>query len=102
MVMRQCGPSFLEKTASQVRADFKQISRPLNKVIQANLDLLAHLLESLSLNLCAFSRKSGIFLYFCHACVVYVCVCTQSCLTLRDSMDIARQAPLSMEFSRQE
>ena len=27
---------------------------------------------------------------------------TQSCLTLSDPMDCSRQAPLSMEFSRQE
>ena len=27
---------------------------------------------------------------------------TQSCLTLCDSMEVAHQAPLSMEFSRQE
>ena len=32
-----------------------------------------------------------------------MCVCVQSCLTLRDPMDyIAHQALLSMEFSRQE
>ena len=31
---------------------------------------------------------------------VCVCVCTQSCLTVCDPMDC--QAPLSMEFSRQE
>ena len=30
------------------------------------------------------------------------CVCAQSCLTLSDPMDCASQAPLSMEFSRQE
>ena len=37
--------------------------------------------------------------------VACVCVCvsvTQSCLTLCDPMDCSRQAPLSMEFSRQE
>ena len=34
---------------------------------------------------------------------VCVCVCAQSCLTLCDPMDcIAHQAPLSMDFSRQE
>ena len=33
---------------------------------------------------------------------VCVCVCAQSHLTLCDPMDVAHQAPLSMEFSRQE
>ena len=32
---------------------------------------------------------------------VYVCVCAQSCLTLTP-WTVACQAPLSMEFSRQE
>ena len=31
-----------------------------------------------------------------------VCIATQSCPTLFDTMDCACQAPLSMEFSRQE
>ena len=31
-----------------------------------------------------------------------VCIATQSCPTLFDTMDCASQAPLSMEFSRQE
>ena len=34
-----------------------------------------------------------------------MCMCTQSlesCLTLHDSMDCSTQAPLSMDFSRQE
>ena len=34
--------------------------------------------------------------------VEWVCVCTKSCPTLCDPMDIARQAPLSVGFSRQE
>ena len=35
--------------------------------------------------------------------MVYVCVLTQSCLTLCDPMEpIARQVPLSMRFPRQE
>ena len=35
---------------------------------------------------------------------VYICVClvAQSCLTLCDLMNCSPQAPLSMEFSRQE
>ena len=32
----------------------------------------------------------------------YCCSVTKLCLTLCDPMDLARQAPLSMEFSRQE
>ena len=31
-----------------------------------------------------------------------VCVCAHSCLTLLDPQTVACQAPLSMEFSRQE
>ena len=38
------------------------------------------------------------YIYVC----VCVCVCAQSHLTLCDPMDVAHQAPLSMEFSRQE
>ena len=43
------------------------------------------------------------FLPFLLVCVC-VCVCsvTQSCATLCNPMDLAQQAPLSMEFSRQE
>ena len=33
---------------------------------------------------------------------VYVCLVTRLCLTLCDPWTVARQAPLSMEFSRQE
>ena len=33
---------------------------------------------------------------------MYVCMCTQLCLTLWDPWTVAHQAPLPMEFSRQE
>ena len=33
---------------------------------------------------------------------LYMCMCTQSCSTLCDPVTVAHQAPLSMEFSRQE
>ena len=32
---------------------------------------------------------------------LFICVCAQSCLILCNPIDLARQAPLSMEFSRQ-
>ena len=35
-------------------------------------------------------------------CLLYVCLVAQSRLTLRDPLIVAHQAPLSMEFSRQE
>ena len=40
--------------------------------------------------------------FFCHPAAQYVHLCTLSCLTLCDPWTIACQAPLSMEFTRQE
>ena len=34
--------------------------------------------------------------------ITLLCMCAQSCLTLRDAMDCTHQAPLSMGFARQE
>ena len=46
----------------------------------------------------------GLVQFYCVCVYVCVCVCVhaQSCLTLCDAMEISHQAPLSVEFSRQE
>ena len=46
--------------------------------------------------------KSAIQLKMCVCVCVCVCVVTQFCLTVVTSWTVAYQAPLSMEFSRQE
>ena len=42
-------------------------------------------------------------MYLYSSCIItLLCMCAQSCPTLRDPMDCTHQAPLSMGFSRQE
>ena len=69
--------------------------------VQEGGDICVHIAESL---LCTEETNTTLYNYtIIKQLCVSVCVCAQSCLTLCNLMDCAsHQAPLSMEFSRQE